>query len=210
MLRRGIFRRLYNRLFINDKSAPDVRYTFDVDCIVDVISLHDYHHFEKKLRNVGFKQSVSEEVICRWRFDDVILDVMPTDEKILGFGNRWYKDAILTSQFYALPSGVKIKVVTAPYFLATKLEAFLTRGKMDFYASHDFEDIISVLDGRTEIVNEIKNSSYGLKNYLIRFLTDINRNPSFHGAIPGQFVLYGNLAEDRIELLEQKIKEIIL
>ncbi len=29
--------------------------------------------------------------MCRWHFDDVILDVMPTDEEILTFGNRWYK-----------------------------------------------------------------------------------------------------------------------
>lgn len=196
-------------LFINDKSAPDVRHTFDVDCIVDVISLHDYHRLEKKLKSIGFKQSISEEVICRWHFDDVILDVMPTDEKILGFGNRWYKEAILASRTYALPSDIKIKVVTAPYFLATKLEAFRTRGKMDFYASHDFEDIVSVLDGRSEIVDDIKNSSAGLKNYLDHFFTDIINHPSFNGAIPGHFVQYGNLAEDRIELLERKIKAII-
>src|SRR5579862_2435199 len=124
-------------LFINDPESPDVRYTFDVDCIVDVISLNEYHRMEKKLKHLGFKQSIAEEVICRWYFDDVILDVMPTDEKILGFSNRWYKEAIQNAHIYSLKEGITIKVVTAPYFLATKLEAFKTRGNMDFYASRD-------------------------------------------------------------------------
>src|SRR5471030_1453607 len=66
-------------IFITDPEFPDVRYTLDVDCIVDVISLNQYHRLEKKLRVQGFKKSLSEDVICRWFYDDVILDVMPTD-----------------------------------------------------------------------------------------------------------------------------------
>lgn len=192
-------------LFINDPGAPDVRYTEDVDCIVDVISLSQYHQLEHKLRKLGFKQSISEEVICRWHYDDMILDVMPTDENILGFGNCWYKEAIRNSEVYSLVDGIDIKVVTAPYFLATKLEAFKTRGKMDFYSSRDFEDIVSVLDGRAEIVEEIRKSNNDLKEYLIKFLFDFTNNPAYKGAISGHFVPYGRLANDRIELFEQKI-----
>lgn len=73
-------------LFITDPIFPDVRYTLDVDCIVDVVSLHQYHQTEKKLTKLGFKKSLIAEVICRWFYDDAILDVMPTDENILGFG----------------------------------------------------------------------------------------------------------------------------
>src|SRR5947199_3909542 len=78
-------------LFITDTATPDVRYTLDVDCIVDVISLNHYYQLEKQLREHGFTRSMHDDVICRWHYDDVILDVMPTEEKILGFGNRWYK-----------------------------------------------------------------------------------------------------------------------
>lgn len=35
--------------FITDPEFPDVRYKVDVDCIVDVISLSQYHQLEKKL-----------------------------------------------------------------------------------------------------------------------------------------------------------------
>ena len=55
-------------LFITDNAAPDVRYTLDVDCIVDVISLRGHHQIEKKLRERGFKQAMQDDVICRWRY----------------------------------------------------------------------------------------------------------------------------------------------
>ena len=147
-------------------------------------------------------------MICRWFYDDVILDVMPTDEKILGFGNRWYKEAIAASAHYPLTDKLEIRVVTAPYFLATKFEAFKTRGKMDFYASHDFEDIVSVLDGCIEIVEEIKKSDVNLREYLSNSLKEVMNSPSFKGAIPGHFAQYGSVANDRIELLEQKLTSI--
>jgi len=195
-------------LFISDPLVPDVRYTLDVDCIVDVISRNQYYQLERKLNKQGFKKSITEDVICRWFYDDVILDVMPTDETILGFGNRWYKQAIASSNLYLLAESLEIRVVTAPYFLATKFEAFKTRGKMDFYASHDFEDIVSVLDGRLEIVDEIKKCDSILQEYLINSLREIMLSPSFKGAIPGHFAQYGSIANDRIELLEQKLTSI--
>lgn len=129
-------------------------------------------------------------------------------KQFLGFGNRWYKQAIEFSKLYPLTDNLEIRVVTAPYFLATKFEAFKTRGKMDFYASHDFEDIVSVLDGRIEIVDEIKNSDSILQEYLINSLREIMISPSFKGAIPGHFAQYGSIANDRIELLEQKLTSI--
>lgn len=196
-------------LFITDSNFPDVRYTLDVDCIVDVISLNQYQKLEKRLTGKGFKKSLTEDVICRWKYDDVILDIMPTDENILGFGNRWYKKAIEYSIIYPLTPKMKIRIVSAPYFLATKLEAFKTRGKMDYYASHDFEDIISILDGRVEIVDEINRSDSELRNHLTSALLEINNSSAFKGAVPGHFVQYGILANDRIAMLERKINEII-
>lgn len=102
-------------LFISDPLVPDVRYTLDVDCIVDVISRNQYYQIEKKLNKQGFKKSITEDVICRWFYDDVILDVMPTDEAILGFGNRWYKQSIEFSNLYSLTESLEIRIATAPY-----------------------------------------------------------------------------------------------
>lgn len=77
-----------------------------------------------------------------------MLDVMPLDEKVLGFTNIWYRPAINTVEEHEILPGMTIKVISAPYFCATKLEAFKGRGAGDYLASHDLEDIITVIDGR--------------------------------------------------------------
>jgi hypothetical protein len=85
---------------------------------------------------------------------DVIVEVASyaeyADETILGFSNRWYKPAIDAAAIVAL-DGFELRVVTTPYFIGTKLEAFRGRGKGDLYASSDLEDIITVLDGRPRL-----------------------------------------------------------
>lgn len=194
---------------ITDPNVPEVRTTFDVDCIVDVISQSEYYKIEKKLRNKGFKQSHSDDIICRWHYDDMILDVMPTDEKILGFGNKWYKSAIKYPFIYPLTKNISIKVVSSPYFFATKLEAFQTRGNSDFMASHDFEDIVSVLDGRVEIIHEISQAEAKVKKYLQHIFKKFFNNRAFWDSLPGHFSPYGNLMDDRIKLLKNNLDIII-
>jgi hypothetical protein len=134
---------------------------------------------------------------------------MPTDEKILGFGNRWYKEAIRNAINFPLMDNLNIKIVTAPYFLATKLEAFKDRGKMDFFASHDFEDIVSLLDGRLEIQEEINQAETELRVYLANSFLRVFQNRSFHDALPGHFIQYNDLRDSRIKLFLEKIQQII-
>ena len=81
----------------------------------------------------------------------VKLDVMPTNEKILGFSNRWYEDAIHHASTKTLPSGIEIRVVNPVYFIATKFEAFAGRGKGDFF-NHDLEDIVFVMENREKLI----------------------------------------------------------
>ena len=71
-------------LLITDPAAPPIRVTRDVDAIVQVVSLNDFYRFSEKLRALGFKEDTSDDApICRWLADRVILDVMPTDTRIL-------------------------------------------------------------------------------------------------------------------------------
>jgi len=194
-------------LLITNNQAPDARRTIDIDCIVDVISLRHYNKIEQKLREKGFKQSLADSVICRWRIEDMILDVMPTDQKILGFGNRWYQKAIGAAEKIKLSEDITIKLVTAPYFLATKLEAFRGRGEADFLLSQDIEDIISLIDGRAEIVREIKNSEVDVKKYLSSAFDDLLSNNAFNDALPGH-LNYGQVLDERIKIVIDRIKAI--
>lgn len=146
-------------LLITDPAAPSIRVTRDVDAIVQAVSLAEYHKLLKRLRALGFKEDISEGApICRWSSDSVILDIIPTDTAILGFGNKWFIPAAENAEFIELPSGRHIRTVSAPYFLVTKLEAFEGRGGGDYLMSHDMEDIIAVLDGRPELIEEIQQS----------------------------------------------------
>ncbi len=103
-------------LLLTDKAAPEVRYTIDVDMLIEVVSLTEYYQACEQLKSLGFHEN--HEVICRWEKNGLILDFMPTDEKILGFGNPWYKDAIKHKSLTVL-DGMTVYHISAPYFIAT-------------------------------------------------------------------------------------------
>ncbi len=195
-------------LFITDPLSLDVRPTKDVDCIVDIISLPQYYQFGRKLEKQGFKQSINEQVICRWHYDDAILDVMPTDEDILKFGNRWYKGATLNPVTHKLAEDLVIKSVNAPYLLATKIEAFNARGNRDFLGSHDLEDIVTVIAGRVEIADEVASENNELRLYLKHFFQTIMADEDFQTALPGH-VSDGVVTLQRVQIVRDRIKKII-
>lgn len=196
-------------LLITDTVAPDARPTHDVDCIIDVISLNAFREIEKELRKKGFQQNMQEEnlLICRWQNDNLVLDILPTDEKILGFTNKWYKQAAQNATKTNLSDNLTIKHVTAPYFLATKLEAFKNRGNNDYLSSHDLEDIITVIDGRQEIINEIAVSNNAVKNYLTTEFQTLTKNQAFINALPGH-LNYSPIQQERAQLVLNRILEI--
>lgn len=194
-------------LFINDPLSLDVRPTLDVDCIIDVISLGQYYKFENKLEKRGFHRSMNDDVTCRWHFDDIILDVMPTDEKILGWGNHWYKEAIKYAIVHQIASDLTIKSVTAPYFLATKIEAFKSRGNNDFLGSHDLEDIITVIAGCVEIADEVSTAGDNLKSYLKLIFGDLLKNDQFVQSLPGH-VSDGPVTSQRVQTVIERIRKI--
>lgn len=173
-------------LLITDPGQPTIRPTEYVDLIVKAAIRADYHHVEAALRRQGFVNDMSQDApICRWRVGGVIVDVMPTLKDILGFFNRWYPLALADATKTALPSGTMIRLVSAPVFLATKLEAFADRGKGDYLFSHDLGDLISVIDGRDELIDECRNCGADLKQYLREWMGRLLSSPAFLDALPG-------------------------
>ena len=155
-------------LWITDPAAPEPRPTEDVDVIVEVTSRGAFADFEERLRQRQFRHDRRSGVICRWRHadSDVVLDAMPTDASILGFANPWQGAAVPHAIDRRLPSGRSIAAVSPPYLLATKLEAFADRGHDDHIASRDFADIVGLLDGRAELVQEIADAPADLRAYV--------------------------------------------
>lgn len=193
-------------LLLTDPAAAPIRPTLDVDVITKVASLVDYHRLSKKLRERGFVEDLSPEApICRWKTGGLILDVMPTDPEIMDFGNEWYASAFEAAKSVSLPSGKRIRMVPAPYFLATKLAAFDDRGGEDFLLSHDMEDIVAVIDGRPEIADEIQSSETRLKIHLATRFEKLLQDQRFTDALPGH--LQSDAASQaRLPVLLERIK----
>lgn len=155
------------------------RSTRDVDCVIDVEALVDYYEFTTKLKLIGFKEISEEDApICRWHKNDCLIDVIPTTD-IIGFTNSWYHAAFKYPVTYHVKGSMHIKVISAVYFIATKLEAFNNRGKNDFLASHDMEDIISIIECRPEIVDEIFSSDMIVKKFIVCQFKIFCNNPRF-------------------------------
>jgi len=195
-------------LLITDSAAPDVRATIDVDVIVEIASKGDYYKLADSLRSAGFAEDVSEGApVCRWLVDGVIVDIMPTDEEILGFSNRWYKDALQHAAVQLISDDIAIRLVTAPYFLATKIDAFHNRGADDYFASHDMEDIITLLDGRSEVVEEVNAAPADVRDFLAEEFERFLKNRAFLDALPGH--LMPDLAsQQRAPVLMERIRAV--
>jgi hypothetical protein len=195
-------------LLITDEAAPGVRATIDVDAIAEITSYREYVQFAERLREVGFTEDTSEGApLCRWRNGEVILDVMPLDQGILGFSNRWYREAMHAAGVLMLEPLLQIRSITAPFFLATKLEAFKGRGGRDYFASHDLEDVLSVIDGRPELLKEVRAASDDMRAYLALEFHSLLRDARFIDALPGHLPPDA-ASQSRIPTLLNRIEEL--
>ena len=171
-------------LYITEPEVVEVRETFDVDCIVEVSGRIEYNKIIQRLREKGFSEDMEEKIICRYKKGELILDVMPTDDKILGFTNKWYKTAIQNTIEAPLDSKT-IKIFSPAYLIASKIEAFKGRGKGSFLSSTDIEDIITLFDGRSTIATDLLSASSDVQTSLREELSAFIKNSYFLDAIEG-------------------------
>lgn len=143
-------------LLVTDSEADAIRVTKDIDIMAAVRSRKDFHAAERALEKLGFKHDLREGApICRWVCDGTTVDILPIQEDVLGWNSKWFPEA-LEAAIPVTRGGRTFKVVSAPYFVALKLEAFEQRGHGDFITSTDFEDVICLFNGRDTLVDEIK------------------------------------------------------
>jgi hypothetical protein len=191
-------------LLITDPAAVGIRPTRDVDAITEVGSYAEYARLSDRLRKLGLTEDHSEGApICRWKRGDLLIDVMPTNERILGFSNRWYMPALASAQTMEV-AGLGLRVVTAAYFLAMKLEAFHGRANDDVMSSHDLEDLITVIDGRAEIVAELSVAAPDVRSYVATEVQQLLTRRDFVDALPG-FLLPDSASQGRRRLLLDRL-----
>ena len=194
-------------LYATDPASSDIRPTLDVDCIIELSSRMAHARLEENLRKKHFAHDISKRApICRFIFQDIKVDVMPTDSDILGFSNRWYLKGIATRIRKTLPDRTEIFVFSPEYYLATKFEAHRSRGGKDLRQSHDFEDIIYILDNCSGLAEIISQAGINVKTYLKNECQSLLENDSLTEGIESALP-YGS-DSDRVEIIEELISEI--
>lgn len=142
-------------LLVTRRGVSDIRVSKDVDVIVDAETKIEYSKIEEYVRKLGFKNDTSEDApICRWVYMDMKIDLLPVNEDVFRLPSKWFPEAFdSASANNACKKG--FNVVSAPYFVALKVEAFEERGEKNFLFSQDFEDVICIFHGRNGLVDEI-------------------------------------------------------
>ena len=174
--------------FYDLSPAVQLRFTEDVDVIVEVVTIGRYHQFVDRLRSESLLRDPpmhEDTPVCRYTIGGVKVDLLPVDGRVLGFENRWYPDAVRTAELKPLPNAGSIRVVNPTFFVATKLCAFLDRGNGDYYASPDLEDIVTVLSGEPTLIDEVRDGKETVHEWTRAELGRHLADPRFRTAIPG-------------------------
>jgi len=194
-------------LLLDHPHLTPIRPTDDVDVVIENFSHPLYAEIEEKLRNAGFCHDTSEGApMCRWILNGIIVDIMPAEGGFMGLNTKWFKEALKTCADIEV-LGIKIPVISSAAFLASKYAAFQNRGKRDYYASHDLEDFLTVIDGRENIASEIKSSERHLRQYIIEAVQSLINKPDFNDALSGHLPA-DSASQQRVPLLKKKLETI--
>jgi predicted nucleotidyltransferase len=165
-----------------DESKAEARPTDDVDVIIELASYTGYAELDENLRKLGFENDMESGVLCRYRVKGIIVDVMPADASVIGFSNRWYADGFKFAKTIQLDD-LPIKIFTLPFFIATKIEAFKSRGQNNYLFSSDFEDIVYVLENNANVSSLIAESHKDVQQYLQQCFRDFLQDAEFEEGV---------------------------
>jgi hypothetical protein len=194
-------------LLLDEPGLTPVRPTDDFDVILGVVTTERYSDVEARIRTLGFQHDMRTGApLCRWVLGDLRVDIMPTEGEALGLNTAWFKEALATATEKEF-AHTKLNLISPVAFLATKHAAFTDRGAGDYFASHDLEDFITVIDGREKIIDEVKNGPKELRGYVIESIRSLMAATAFAEALAGH--LPGDQAsQGRLPGLRSKLRAI--
>jgi len=195
-------------LYTDDPAADEIRPTTDIDMTINLANYKEWAKMQERLNELNFYPDPFGQSICSYKYNDIAIYIMPAEDSSIGISNRWYKPGFNLLQEIELSEGITINILPSPYFLATKLEAFKDRGENDFYGSHDYEDIIYLLDNRIAIVEEILEAEVEVKEYIKQELTEIKNHPQAEEILAMH--IHPLVREERFQLLNDKINKLTL
>lgn len=190
-------------LYINDPAADDVRPTKDIDLGIKVASVAHLEEIREELTKKGFRQTADLEVMCRFKLEDILVDIMATKPVGWAPANPWFEGGFNNLQKVEIDD-VTIQIMPLAYFLASKFSAHLDRGGSDPRFSHDFEDITYILDNRTDWHNIVSHEKGEVKTFLLEQLQAVKDSPKLQEAMLAN--LFYETQEERLQLILEKIE----
>ena len=195
-------------LFMDENDAERIRHTEDVDLIVSVTAITGYFNFVEVLKTRGFTTpspiNGGDASVCRLHYGKLKIDLMPTNG-CMGFSNIWYEEAFKHAFKYSIDEQTEIKLFPVEYFLATKFEAYKSRGEGDLLVSQDIEDVFNVLYSNSNLLLNLIQSKSDVKSYIANSIEEIQQDYNYD-------YLLLNMTDgdsDLIEKLSAKIQNII-
>jgi len=192
-------------LYTDDPAADEVRPTSDIDMTIQLTGFSEWSNIQKRFAELGFYPDPKGHAICSYLYKTISIDIMPAEDGPIGPANRWYMPGFSFLQEVPVEDEI-IQILSAPYFLATKFEAFHTRGG-DYRTSYDFEDIVYVVDNRVGIVAEILNADQKVRSFLKEEFRKIVTSPYTEEIIRAQ--IHPFIAHERYPIVFEKLKQVI-
>jgi hypothetical protein len=192
-------------IYVDDPAADEIRPTQDVDLTLKPLN-YDQQELDAKLAERGFHPDLQGHAICTYKYNDIAVDIMPSTDTMRGPSNRWYSIGFDSIQKTSL-EGVTIQVLSAACHLAAKFEAYNHRGNDDYRTSHDFEDIIYVIDNRTTIVDDVRLADQRIKDFLQSEFRKILGNPYTEEILSAH--LHPLILDKRYPILLAKINDML-
>jgi hypothetical protein len=192
-------------LYVTDEGAELPRPTKDIDISVKIKTYAQMDRLREKLATKNIYPAPTENVIYRYCYEDILIDFIPYDETPLGPTNSWLKPGFEKACPVKIGEA-EIKILPVSLFLAAKWETFKSRGN-DPRFSHDFEDIIYIIDNNLNLVDDIKDADKKVQCFLKEMSNEILSHPSCSEII--ECHLNPFTLEERKNLIIHKLKKIL-
>ena len=192
-------------LYVTDEGAEQPRPTKDIDISVQISTYAEMNELREKLASKKIYPAPSENIMYRYTYNDILIDFIPFEETPLGPTNSWLKPGF--DKAYPLTIGnIEIFILPVSLFLATKWEAFKSRGG-DPRTSSDFEDIIYILDNNIELVQNVREANKDVQDFLKEMSHEILNHASRNEII--ECHLNRLTLDERRDIVMQKLSEIL-
>lgn len=191
-------------LYADDPVADEIRPTSDIDMTINLMNFSNWTKMQERLAELGFYPDPFGHAICSYKYRDIPVDIMPAEDGPLGPSNKWYKIGF-EDLWKVKAKEEEIRILSAPAYLATKFEAFNSRGS-DYRTSPDFEDIIYVLDNRLTIVHEVENAHIEIREFLKSEMKKILSNKFLEEILNSH--IHPLMQEERSPIVLEKLTQI--